>query len=223
MSRRSEATGPQSTSRSTGPQSVTVRSTASNDVPSQSIRSRQAPSVTTGPQAVGGASKHTTPQTSSTFRSNLSRKVNNFSKEELDEFKAAFDYIDIGKEGAISSEQLGSLMAALGYSPSRKELDDMYNQADPYHKGKIEFRDFVSMMENRQLPNNDSEDELLKAFRIFDLNGKGYISVDELRHVMTNLGETITDEEVDDFIREADVDGDGQINYEEFVRIMMIQ
>ena len=49
---------------------------------------------------------------------------------------------------------------------------------------------------------------------MFDKDGNGYISAAELRHVMTNLGEKLTDEEVDEMIREADVDGDGQINYE---------
>ena len=49
---------------------------------------------------------------------------------------------------------------------------------------------------------------------VFDKDGNGYISAAELRHVMTNLGEKLTDEEVDEMIREADVDGDGQINYE---------
>ena len=39
-------------------------------------------------------------------------------------------------------------------------------------------------------------------------------SAAELRHVMTNLGEKLTDEEVDEMIREADIDGDGQVNYE---------
>jgi calmodulin len=43
----------------------------------------------------------------------------------------------------------------------------------------------------------------------------------QLRHVMTNLGEKLSDEEVDEMIREADVDGDGQVNYEEFVKMMM--
>ena len=42
-----------------------------------------------------------------------------------------------------------------------------------------------------------------------------------LRHVMTNLGEKLTEEEVDEMIREADMDGDGQVNYEEFVRMML--
>ena len=51
-------------------------------------------------------------------------------------------------------------------------------------------------------------------------DGNGFISAAELRHVMTNLGEKLTDEEVDEMIREADIDGDGQVNYEEFVRMM---
>ena len=49
---------------------------------------------------------------------------------------------------------------------------------------------------------------------MFDKDGNGFISAAELRHVMTNLGEKLTDEEVDEMIREADIDGDGQVNYE---------
>ena len=49
---------------------------------------------------------------------------------------------------------------------------------------------------------------------MFDKDGNGFISAAELRHVMTNLGEKLTDEEVDEMIREADIDGDGQVSYE---------
>ena len=55
---------------------------------------------------------------------------------------------------------------------------------------------------------------LVIVYRVFDKDTNGFISAAELRHVMTNLGEKLTDEEVDEMIREADIDGDGQINYE---------
>jgi len=69
----------------------------------------------------------------------------------------------------------------------------------------------------RKMKDTDSEEEILEAFKFFDKDGNGFISAAELRHIMTNLGEKLIDEEVDEMIREADIDGDGQINYEEFV------
>ena len=68
------------------------------------------------------------------------------------------------------------------------------------------------------MKDTDSEEEFLEAFKVFDKDGDGFISAAELRHIMTNLEEKLTDDEM---IREADVDGDGQINYEEFVKMMM--
>lgn len=50
--------------------------------------------------------------------------------------------------------------------------------------------------------------------RVFDKNNDGLISSSELRHVMTNLGEKLSEEEVDDMIKEADMDGDGMVNYD---------
>lgn len=48
---------------------------------------------------------------------------------------------------------------------------------------------------------------------MFDKNNDGLISSTELRHVMTNLGERLSEAEVDDMIKEADLDGDGMVNY----------
>merc|ERR1711967_137075 len=84
----------------------------------------------------------------------------------------------------------------------------------------IDFPEFLSLM-SRKMEDTDTEEELVEAFKVFDRQGNGFISAAEIRHVMTNLGEKLTDEEVDEMIREADVDGDGQINYEEFVKMMM--
>jgi len=79
--------------------------------------------------------------------------------------------------------------------------------------GSLDFAEFLSMMA-KKMNDGDSEEEIKEAFRVFDKDGNGFISAAELRHVMTNLGEKLTDEEVDEMIREADIDGDGQVNYE---------
>ena len=99
----------------------------------------------------------------------------------------------------------------------------MINEVDADGNGTIDFPEFLTMMA-RKMKDTDSEEEIREAFRVFDKDGNGFISAAELRHVMTNLGEKLTDEEVDEMIREADIDGDGQVNYEgEYVtgRLMM--
>ena len=69
------------------------------------------------------------------------------------------------------------------------------------------------------MKDNDSEEEIRKAFRVLDEDDKGFISVSEFRHIMTRLGEKLTPEEVDEIIKEANVDDEGAINYNELVSI----
>jgi len=85
-------------------------------------------------------------------------------------------------------------MRSQGHNPTEAELRDMINEVDVDGNGTIDFPEFLTMM----------------------VDGNGFISPAELRHVMTDLGQEPTDTEVDEMIREADVDGDGQISYEEF-------
>lgn len=79
--------------------------------------------------------------------------------------------------------------------------------------GTIEFNEFLAMMAKRQSEATELE-EITDAFKVFDKNGDGFINAAELRHVMTNLGEKLSDGEVQDMIKEADIDGDGMINYQ---------
>lgn len=73
----------------------------------------------------------------------------------------------------------------------------------------------------------ETDDDLLEAFRVFDRDGDGHISTTELRMVMLNLGEKMSEEEVEHMIEEADEDGDGQVNYEgifvDLIRTYFIQ
>ena len=122
--------------------------------------------------------------------------------------------------GTITTKELGTVMRSLGQNPTEAELHDMINEVDADGNGTIDFTEFLSLMA-RKMKDTDTEEELREAFKVFDKDNNGFISAAELRHVMTNLGEKLTDEEVDEMIREADIDGDGQVNYDEFVKMMM--
>jgi len=111
-------------------------------------------------------------------------------------------------------------MRALGANPTQAELQEMINEVDTDGSGKIEFKEFLDLFA-KKMKDPDTEEDLIEAFKIFDKDGNGVISAQELRHVMTTLGERLTEEEADEMIREADIDGDGYINYHEFVKIMM--
>ena len=77
----------------------------------------------------------------------------------------------------------------------------------------MDFPEFLALMA-RKINADDTEDEMKEAFRVFDKEGNGFISAAEMRHIMMNLGEKLTEDEVDEMVHEGDIDGDGQINYE---------
>ncbi|KAJ0987294.1 hypothetical protein J5N97_005650 [Dioscorea zingiberensis] len=120
----------------------------------------------------------------------------------------------------ITSKELGDVLRSLGQNPTEAELRDMISVVDVDQNGVIDFPEFLHMMAHK-MKDPDSEEELREAFKFIDKDQNGFISAAELRQVMINLGEKVTDEEVDEMMRMADIDGDGQVNYEEFVKLML--
>ncbi|KAG8504857.1 Calmodulin-3 [Galemys pyrenaicus] len=116
------------------------------------------------------------------------------TEEQIAEFKEAFSLFDKDGDGTITTKELGTVMRSLGQNPTEAELQDMINEVDADGNGTIDFPEFLTMMA-RKMKDTDSEEEIREAFRVFDKDGNGYISAAELRHVMTNLGEKLTDEE----------------------------
>merc|ERR1712178_547698 len=131
--------------------------------------------------------------------------ISNLTEEQIAEFKGAFSLFDKDGDGNITTKELGTVMRSLSQNPTEAELQDMINEVDADGNSTIDFPEFCTLMA-RKMKDTDSEEELKEAFRVFDKDGNGFISAAELRHIMTNLGEKLTDEEVDEMIRAADVD-----------------
>ena len=146
--------------------------------------------------------------------------MNDIPDSRLKDFRNAFELFDKDKDGTITVKELANVMKTLNQDPSEHELAEMINEVDIDGNGAIDFDEFVQLM-NRRCKETDAEEEVINAFKVLDKEGGGMISSSELRHLMTTLGDKLTEDEVDEMIREADFDGNGVINYEEFVRMMM--
>eukprot|EP00092_Neocalanus_flemingeri_P103822 GFUD01132883.1.p1 GENE.GFUD01132883.1~~GFUD01132883.1.p1 ORF type:complete len:114 (-),score=43.57 GFUD01132883.1:172-513(-) len=111
-------------------------------------------------------------------------------------------------------------MRAMGQNPTEDELNCLVMQVDRDGNGTIEFPEFLDMM--KQKANEmDQGVELREAFKMFDRDRDGFISTKELKKVTAMLGTMLTKEEVEEFMAEADLDGNGRLDYDEFVRMLL--
>merc|ERR1712071_693743 len=139
------------------------------------------------------------------------KKQKELSEEQKQEIKEAFDLFDTDGSGEIDSKELKVAMRALGFEPKKEEIQKMISDVDDDGSGTIGYEEIL---------NRDPKDEILKAFRLFDDDETGKISFKNLKRVAKELGERMTDEELQEMIDEADRDGDGEVDEEEFLRIM---
>merc|ERR1711937_1017742 len=141
------------------------------------------------------------------------------TEEQKQEIREAFDLFDTDGSGAIDAKELKVAMRALGFEPKKEEVKKMISDINKDGDGTIDFDEFMMMM-TAKMGEKDSREEIIKAFRLVDDDETGRISFKNLKRVAKELGETMTDEELQEMVDEADRDGDGEINEEEFLRIM---
>lgn len=141
------------------------------------------------------------------------RAFESFSAAEIEEYRAAFDLFDKDGNGQITSKELGSFMHKVGLAPSEQELSEMIDEIDADGNGNIDFPEFIALMA-RKIDDNENEDILIDAFRLFDPEGYGFITTEELRHVLNSLGEKMTPDEIEEMLAVAEADSQGQVRYE---------
>ena len=147
------------------------------------------------------------------------------SEEVVEEIREAFHLFDANKSGSIDLRELKAAMRALGFDVSKEEMKAILHQlgkdTSPSSAAAVTVTldEFTQLMAGR-MPARDSKEEVMKVFRLFDEEGSGYITFRALKKVCQELGEGLSEEEMQEMIDEADRDQDGKISFEEFFRVM---
>lgn len=132
-----------------------------------------------------------------------------------------FDLLDKDKGGTISFEELKSAMSACDRKVTDEELSDMLRSRgfDPVNL-ELDYDGFCNFMGGESSSTKISLSEVHKFFHALDLDGSGYLTAAELRHVMTNMGLLSDDGVMDEMIAMYDMDGNGQVQIDEFVELV---
>jgi len=144
------------------------------------------------------------------------------SSEQAQEVKECFELYDRTGSGKIPTNLLSKVVRSVGQCPSQGDIADWMKEIDPDGAGFFDMPSLIALLERHyQAPPNPND--VIEAFKIFDPDSTGKISSAELRTVMTNLGEKLTNDEVQAMLKEADPQNTGKIDYAEFVKHMASQ
>merc|ERR1712146_790484 len=147
------------------------------------------------------------------------KKKTELDEKEQQEIKEAFDLFDTDGSGNIDIKELTIAMKAMGCEPKPGEIEKMIGEVDDDGSGEIGFPEFLKMMTNKIL-NKDPKDDMLKAFRLFDDDQTGSVSLKNMKRVAKESGQMLDDNELQEMLDDADKDGDGVLNEEEFLSMM---
>ncbi|XP_064644234.1 neo-calmodulin-like [Lineus longissimus] len=148
----------------------------------------------------------------------MDKTTGKLTEKDIQELKTAFRLMDDNHDGYISASELKEMMFKLGLNITEDEVDRFIQQADLSGTGLgVSETDFLEWMASRC---SDEHTALRDVFIIFDKNGDGLISKEELKNGLEAIGENLSESLLDDLFRMADLNKDGFVNFEEFVIIM---
>merc|ERR1712170_49408 len=146
------------------------------------------------------------------------------ANDEIKCLKVCFDLFDTKKQDYLSADDLDEIMRAMGFRPSKEELQDLLEEIDEDGSGQIEFAEFCQLCATFLVEDPDIEvmkRELKDAFRLYDKEGLGYITTETLRGLISELLAPLTEEELEGILEELDEDGSGSMDFDEFCEMMM--
>lgn len=140
---------------------------------------------------------------------NLKAELLNEQKQEIRE---AFSLFDMNNDGCLDYHELKVAFRALGFDLTKKQVLDIIHEYDTDDRNLITYENFFQAV-GEMIVNRDPLEEIRRAFRLFDDDGTGKITLRNLRRVAKELGENLTDDELRAMIDEFDLDEDGESMY----------
>ena len=147
-------------------------------------------------------------------------RVLDIPEDKINEYKEAFDMFDRDKQGTISCDEIYKIMKNQGNPMKKEEIEYMIEEIDEDGDGEINFEEFVTMMEKQTNIIDETEEEaVLQAFRNFDRDHDGKITNFEFKYILGQIGDgRFSNEEINLLFKEADLDADGMLDYQDFIR-----
>ncbi|KAI1291505.1 calmodulin-like 3 [Mortierella claussenii] len=152
-----------------------------------------------------------------------------FTESQIVNIKLQFQSMDKDGDGSISEAEFLDALKSSNRNPDEYDLQSFFSRADKNKDGKITFNEFLDACHDLGLghdapasgiPTKKSEKEIDAIFKAFDLDGNGFISPQELKQVMAKQGDQLSKDEIKEMITAADTNGDGQIDRQEFAKMM---
>ncbi|KAI9193675.1 uncharacterized protein BJ171DRAFT_571486 [Polychytrium aggregatum] len=150
---------------------------------------------------------------------NSNRKQLDLTSEQEREIFEVFNLFDTDGSGTIDLKELKIVMRALGFHPTVEEIEQIARDYDTDGDPTLTFDEFLYLMAEK-MSKRDSHAEMMLAFSLFAEPGQRKITLKDFKRVAKELGEGLTDEELQTLFEESDRDGDGEIGEEDWIRVM---
>ena len=145
---------------------------------------------------------------------NNQNNVDQINDEEKNKIKEAFALFDQNDDGILTKDELITLLRSLGKYVTENDVDNLIRNVNT-----IDISNF--MINLNKIAPKDTQQNLQEAFEILDSENNGYINVPEFRHILTNLGEKLTNDEIDNIIIQLDINDEGKIYKEIFLTTLL--
>ncbi|XP_078094596.1 uncharacterized protein LOC144509688 [Mustelus asterias] len=155
-------------------------------------------------------------------RGKLSDKIHQeLTAQDIRDLRLVFDATDTNNTGYLSANEVYTALRTLGFGVSHQELKKSLRNLEELKEEKVSFSDFLQIVVERQGDSRDTYEEIKQGFSLFDCDGDGKVTFDNLKAACKSADVHFSHQDLREMIKEVDTNGDGTVDMEEFINLML--